>query len=240
MRRRFIVLLLSAVLLMASSGIALSQSESKVTGFISATGGFFDLTFPKVAPSGQAVGEDVDFGDIYGSENGLSYGIEGGLGLGDIGVFGVLKYRIWKKHGNPVTIGPVTFDGDADWTQSFIYVGGRWFMVKPTRTSRAFLPFLGAGLVHSKVKEEMKGQAEYGGYTEYIDMDVDVDGTGFYIEGGADFFVASNVAMRGYVEYSSLNLGMSQEGVRAEIEGGGGWFLGVSLSMFFGKPMKEL
>lgn len=239
MNKLFIALLVFVVLFSGSSSVALAQSESNIAGFISATGGIFNLTFPEVGPAGQAIGEDVGFEDVYGSKNGLSYGGEGGIGLSDIGLFGVIKYRMWKKHGDPVIIGQAKFDGDVDWTQTFICAGGRWFMVQLTRTSKTFLPFIGAGFVHSEAKEEMKGELQTYGEPEYVDLKGEVDGSGFYVEAGADLYVAQNISLRGYAEYSDLNLGISDSGVRAEIEGGGGIFAGVSLSMFFGKSMKK-
>lgn len=233
---------LAVFLLLAHCGAVYGQnpSQSKVAGFISATGGNFSVTFPNVGPAGQAMGADVGFEDVYGSKNGLSYGAEGGLGLGDIGLFGVVKYRLWKKSGTPVTIGEITFKGDTEWSQSFFAVGVRYFLVKQTRRDKPFLPFFGGGIITSSAKESIKGEASYYGESEYYDVDADIDGTGFYLEGGADFFVAPSISLRAMIEYAKLNLGMSASGIRAEIEGGGGLFVGIALSAFFGMPMKDL
>jgi len=70
-------------------------------------------------------------------------------------------------------------------------------------------------------------------------MSVEVDGTGYYLEGGADFFISPTASIRGVVDYSTLNLGLSVGGSRAEIDGGGGLYAGVSVNWFFGKVMKN-
>jgi len=213
-----------------------TQQESRIAGFISATAGNFSLKFPTV----QFMGESYGFDKVYGSKNGLFYGGEAGIGLGDIGLFGVVKYRLWKKSGNPVEIGAIDFDGDVTWSQTFLSVGGRYYLVTQTATNRSFLPFFGGGIIQSTAKEEMRGEASYYSETAYVDVSAEVDGTGFYLEGGAAFFVAPSIAFGGFLEYSWINLGISAEGARAEIEGGGGLFAGVSLSAFFGRPMKSL
>lgn len=233
------VLALSLILTSSALGQNQNPSQSRIAGFLSATAGGFALTFPDIGPAGASVGEDVGFDDIYGSKNGLSYGGEAGLGLGDIGLFAVVRYRTWKKTGHPAMIGEASFDGDIEWSQSFLSFGVRYFLVKQTQTQRAFLPFFGGGMINSKATESVSGEVTFLGETFAWIEEMDIDGTGFYIEGGADLYVSPNISLRGMLEYSKLNLGISEQGVRAEIEGGGGLFAGVSINVFFGKPMKN-
>ena len=246
MKKYCIVLFLFAALSAASSSVVSAQSESNIAGFVSGTGGAFNLTFPDAGPAGQAIGENVGFEDVYGSKSGFSYGGEVGLGLGDIGIFGVAKYRAWKKSGKPVMLAGASFNGEAEWSQNFFSAGLRYFLVKQTQESKTLLPFVGGGVIYCKGTESMKGEVTYMGESEYADAEVQFDGTGFYVEGGTDLYVAPNVSLRGIVEYSSLKLsasavrlGGNTYAAEGEINGGGGIFAGVSLSMFFGKPMKK-
>ena len=215
-----------------------SNTESKITGFFTATAGSHGITFPSNGPAGDAIGEDVGFENVYGSKNGLSYGVEAGIGLGEIGLFGVLRYRLWEKNGQPVEFGDFSFDGNMEWSQSFLSIGGRYYFVQGSKKNKSYLPFIGAGIIHSNAKESMIGEVNSLGYQEYVDISMELDGTGYYLESGADFFIASNISIRGIVEYSKLQLGVSEQGIRSEIDGGGGVFVGVSISAFFGKQMK--
>lgn len=231
--------LLTVTFLLLMTGIVPAQesgqSDSRWAGYVSLAGGNFSLSWPQM----ELLGVSYGFEDVYGSKSGLSYGGEGGVGLGDIGLFFVLKARIWKKSGSPVEIGPIDFNGDAEWEQTFVSIGARYFLVEATKNNKAFLPFLGAGIVHSKAKETLKGQADYLGEQEYISISEEVDGTGFYLEGGADFFISPTASVRGVVDYSMVNLGASVGGARAEIDGGGGLYAGVSINLFFGRAMKN-
>jgi opacity protein-like surface antigen len=197
------ITILSAVIILLSAIRVSSQTTSspQVGAFLSASAGSFNISFPKNVPSGQAIGENICFDDIYGSESGLSYGVEGGLGFTKSGIYGVLKYRIWNKQGQPWTFGGISFSGDTEWKQNFVAIGLRYFMVEPSRQMENILPYLGAGLIRSSATESMKGQITFEGQSAYVDLSEDVDGTGFYVEGGLDFYVAPNFSIRVQIEY---------------------------------------
>ena len=212
---------------------------SKLGGFLAASVGGFKVSFPGVAPGAQAVGEEGGFDDVYGSKSGLSYGFELGGGLADIGLFAVVKIRSWQKTGRPVIIGSGSFDGKLTWEQLFITFGGRYFLVKPSQRYSSLLPFVGAGLIKSKATETIDGELTAYGETETLYDKEDVDGTGLYLEGGCTYYVTHNASINIGIEYSDLNLGISESGQRFEIEGGGGLYLSVGASLFFGRPMKS-
>ncbi|HUV29681.1 MAG TPA: hypothetical protein VMY05_01130 [Acidobacteriota bacterium] len=211
------------------------QPRHRGAAFLSFTGGSFRLSYPRI----ELLGVGYDYKDVYGSRDGLSYGGEAGIGVADIGLFLCVKYRTWKKSGTPVEIGLIDFDGTAVWKQSFLHIGLRHFLVDSTKRSRVLVPFVGGGIIHTDAEETIRGQVDYQGEQEYMDLTVQADGTGWYIEGGADLFVLRIVSIRAVVEYSKLAMGFAAEGSRYHIDGGGGVYAGVSVSWFFGRSMKS-
>ena len=205
---------------------------SNISMFVAASLGNFNVKMPETMPISEIVGESIGWDDIYESENGISYGLEAGIGLKDKNIFGVFAYRIWNKTGDPKIFGDIQFKGDLEWSQNFYSVGARYFLINLESRGENVFPYVGFGLIISSATEVMKGEASIADYSEYVDIDGTLDGTGFYVEGGADIFVNTGITLRGKVEYSSINLGDSNEGIRFEIEGGGGMFIGLSLNAF--------
>ncbi|MBD3330046.1 hypothetical protein GF354_00780 [Candidatus Peregrinibacteria bacterium] len=219
-----------------SCGVA--RGESGITGFISATVGTFNIKFPQSGPGGEQIGEEVGFDDVYGSKNGLSYGIEGGIGNYEQGIFGVVKYRYWKKPGTPefYEYGDIDIsvsDSKAEWSQYFIMLGPRYFVTSQLEDGGSILPFLGGGLVYTRAKEFMEMTFYYENDYYYTKAENEVDGLGFYVEAGIDLLAGSNASLRGTADYSFLKLkGKYPDGTTVEIDGGGGLFIGASLNFF--------
>lgn len=237
MKRLAISWMVAAVVALVSGTAVADDSETKLAGFVSVFGGSFNLDFPDVSPAGQEVGIGSGFEEVFGSKSGLSYGLEAGLGLADLGLFGVVRFRRWEKSGQPVTIG-MEFDGEVTWTQTFWSLGGRYFLVNPSEPSRAFMPFVGLGLITSKATERADGWWTTVGEPEYFDISESLTGTGMYLEAGADVVVTNHVALRAIIEYSTLNLGYSTSYDSGKIDGGGGLFVGVGITGFFGRSLK--
>jgi hypothetical protein len=224
---------LFAIFLLIPTG--LTYADDGLSGFISATIGSFNIKFPESGPAGESMGENVGFEDVYGSKRGLTYGIEGGIGNYSTGFFGVLKIRSWNKSGSPVieTIGDISMDATAKWSQYFVSSGGRYFFVSQMAKNDLTLPFIGCGLIYSRAKETLSGNISVPGQSEYFKVEAEVDGYGFYVEGGIDLFFSSNTTIRGTIEYSMLNLkGKTPDGTIVEIDGGGGLMFGLSLNYF--------
>ncbi|MEZ5359822.1 MAG: outer membrane beta-barrel protein [Candidatus Zixiibacteriota bacterium] len=221
------------------STIYAQDSESNLAGFISADLGLFTIKFPEAAPSSDALGEETGFDDVYGSKSGLGFGGEVGLGHAQMGLFAIIRYKYWKKTGTPVAIGDPDIDWDIDmkWAQEFVSVGARYFFIPKTQKKNPVMPFIGLGIIYSSATEQMNGSATYQNQTQSVFDKVDIDGTGFYGEVGVDFYVSPKSSIRFFAEYSSLNLGLKDEGTRYEIDGGGGVFIGASLNQFFGTSM---
>lgn len=213
-------------------------SKSRICGFVSAGVGNFTITFPDVGPAGQAVGEDVGWDDVYGKKAGVAFSGEVGMGLSDIGLFGIVKYRRWEKTGFPELFGAGSFDGTLTWTQHFYSIGGRYFFASQTNKTTPILPFLGAGICRSEATERMSGTLSIFGSGFDVDLISEMDGTGFYAEGGMDVYLSPSVSLRGLLEYTNLNLGISLSGTRYEIDGGGGFYAAGIVNFFFGKSLK--
>lgn len=216
-----------------STSLSQNKEKSRIGIFAAAVAGSFEIEFPESAPTSEIAGEAVGFSDIYGTKNGPSYGFEGGLGINNI--YGVFKYRVWDKVGDPKVIeiiGQTDFTGDIEWSQEFAAFGLRLFLIDPLNSKEVILPFIGGGFIQSRVNERMRGEFSSGGFSDYVDVEADLDGTGFYLEGGIDLFINPYFSLRGIAEYSSVKLGISVENVRIEIEGGGGVFVGGGLSVF--------
>ncbi len=232
------ILLLTAAVVMFQFGSARTQeegkSESRITGFLGGYGGIFSVSYPQVERDGQLYG----FEDIYGSKTGPSYGVQGGIGLGDIGIFLVLKSRIWKIKGKPLIFGnSASVNIEAEFQEQFIYFGGRYCFVGQKINNNAFLPFAGVGLVSGEVKESLNGTWD----GDIVSDEATVDASGFYIEGGAHFFLSPGFAVGGLVEYSKISLKVPDYGGLyggADTDGGGGISINFTLNLFLGRAMR--
>jgi len=226
------------VLLVALGSTALAQEEkqsgSRISGFLAVYGGVFNVSFPEVEYGGEQYG----FEDIYGSKTALSYGGEAGIGLGDIGIFFVVKSRIWETSGKPLVFGNTSsIDIEAKFEEKFLYFGGRYCFVGQTTNSRAILPYVGAGLVTGDATESWSGTWD----GEVINDKATVDASGYYLEGGGHFFLSPKIAVGGSAEYSKVTLKVPDYGglyADTETQGGGGISVNFTLSLFLGKAMK--
>lgn len=210
---------------------------SGISGFVSATGGIYILSFPDIEPPDAPVDNRIRFDDVYGSKNGLSFGGEAGLGLADIGLFGVVRYRIWKKSGQPVMADGAQFYGDMEWSQTFVTLGARYFLVNLMGNHRPLIPFIGGGMIHSEATESVNGVINFLGSVESLTGEIHIDGAGFYIECGSDYNLTPALSLCGVFEYSNLHLGVCENGPRIKTKGGGGIFIGVMLNAFIGRSM---
>jgi len=234
---RTIILSVSVVLLALTSVVSAQeekQSGSRITGFLAGYGGIFSVSYPQVEYDGQLYG----FDDIYGSKSGPSYGGEAGIGFGDLGLFLVLRSRIWKIKGKPLVFGNApSIDIESEFKEQFIYFGGRYCFVGQKVNNNAFLPFIGVGLVAGDVTESMSGKMD----SESVFVEATVDASGFYLEGGAYFFLSPQFAVGGFAEYSKISLSIPDYGglyADTETDGGGGISINFTLSLFLGRAMR--
>jgi len=229
-----LVLVLLVALTSTSTAQDKKESGSRITGFLALYGGIFSVSFPQV----EYGGEEYGFEDIYGSKSGVSYGGEAGIGLGDIGLFLVVKSRLWQISGKPLVFGNTSdIDLEAKFEEQFFYFGGRYCFVGQASQGKAFLPFVGGGIVTGEATESMSGT--WG--TESVNDKATVDASGFYLEGGAHFFLSPQFAVGGFAEYSKITLKIPDYGglyADTETDGGGGISVNFALSIFFGRAMR--
>jgi len=210
------------------------DNEPKITAFLSAYGGIFSVSFPEVEYDGELYG----FEDIYGSKAGVSYGGEIGIGLGDIGLFFILKSRIWEISGKPLVFGnSPSIDLETTFEEQFLYIGGRYCFIGQSANSKAFLPFAGVGLVTGEASETWNGTID----GDHINETATVDASGYYLEGGAFFFLSPKFAVGAFAEYSKVTLKVPDYGglySDTETDGGGGISLNFTVNIFLGRAMK--
>jgi hypothetical protein len=215
-----------------------SNLKPKYGGFISVNAGNFTLSFPNVTPAATKAGYDYGFEDVYGSNYGTACGFEAGVGKPLVGLYFVTKARFWKKEGNVIEIGDASFDGDLTWSQNTYSMGARYWINDKSKPRQRILPFIGGGFVFSQAKEKAIGYWTSFGIQEFVNESEEVSGTGFYLEGGADWFLTPSVSLRGFVEYSKLTLKNETVDPTLSIDGGGGIYAGMSVSIFLGQLMK--
>lgn len=238
--RKFAVLTLG-FMVVSSLGIAQkafdqekADQESQIVTFVGGIGGGFQISFPESGPAGQAVGVSAGFEDIYGDKTGLTYGAEAGLGSREYGIFAVIRFRQWQKNGSPIILGGFTFNGETKWKQDFVSLGGRYFYKWRSASDKSFHPYVGGGIIHSTATESVDGELSSSGSTQALVMSQSVSGTGAYFEFGANLRLDKDGAIGFILEYSKLKLGVTESGQRIEVDGGGGAFIGVTLTAFFG------
>lgn len=230
-----VVLTPFALLFCSETPVAQELAKSGVSGFVSTVLGRFNLDFPGAGPAGDAVGEIVTFEDVYGSKSGVTLGIEGGLGSSRIGLFGIVRYKNWKKSGDPAIFGIGSFSGDLTWKQESVSIGPRYYFPQTKRPDKlTILPYLGVGIISSQATERLDGVFVSGLSSTAVDIQTNLSGTGFYVEVGGQLVLKGKSAIGAVLEYSKLNLGANISGTRFEIDGGGGVYLGIALTALFG------
>jgi len=215
------------------AGQANDEHQNDITVSLSAFCGVFDLSLTDVTSPDGSSGEAIGFNDVYGSKSGFTYGVEMGVGLTSVRTFGVIRYRRWHKSGQPVLPPGRTFEGDMDWTQSFVSFGLRHYPMKWQMAVKAILPYVGGGIVYSQATESADGAVFHESSLLELRGEVDLHGTGYYLECGCDVCAASDLSLRVMLEYSGLNLSPDDQDLERKSDGGGGLFLGIGANAFF-------
>ena len=155
------------------------------------------------------------FRSVYSTESGTMIGVECGVGSVRRGIYGMLKYRFWHK--------TIPYSVAKGWRQNLVGGGLRYFATISKKTFKPIKPLVGGGVVVSTV--------DYGGDN--------LDGMGFYFEGGLDYQVDSRFSIRSTIEWYSVNLGSDDEGTRYDLSGGGGLFIGIGVSYYLNLTVEK-
>jgi hypothetical protein len=203
--------------LSAQEPVSTASSTTETTApkpFVGVRFGFFT---PQLASM-----DDAAFDEVYHSQD-PSISVFGGVELGPAAL--VAKYRFFNASGSSI-IENIEIDGDAEWSQSFLFLGAR-VLSAATGVARFYFDF---GATRSAVEETISTNNPF---LAELRSTKSVSAWGYCGAVGVTLRVRPFVSMSAEAEYSNIDADGSEGLTRSEVNLGGAHFsFGLSIQPF--------